>query len=127
NAATIAASKHLRVPNLSGDHAQVVNQLLAHNGIDVSNGKVISLGPKPNPMMAGVYQNTDVGLFLSRCEGGTNLVLMEYMACGKPAIATSYTGHADIVTDENSLPLRHHTPEPVYNENRAETGVWYEQ
>ena len=29
SANTIGASKHIRVPNLSGDHAQVINQLLA--------------------------------------------------------------------------------------------------
>ena len=42
--------------------------------------------------MPQVYQNTDVGIFPSRCEAGTNLVMMEYMACGKPAIATVGTG-----------------------------------
>jgi glycosyltransferase involved in cell wall biosynthesis len=126
SASTIAASRHIRVPTLSGDHAQVVNQLLAHNGVDVSGGNVISLGPKPNPLMAGIYKNTDVGLFLSRCEGGTNLVMMEYMACGKAPIASFHTGHADMLSDDNSLPLRTQKPEPVYNPQNVETAVWYE-
>lgn len=56
--------------------------------------------------MARVYRNSDVGLFPSRCEGGTNLMLMEYMACGRPAIATYASGHRDVLTDDNSLPLR---------------------
>jgi glycosyltransferase involved in cell wall biosynthesis len=30
---------------------------------------------------------------------------MEYMACGKPAIATACTGHADIVTADNALTI----------------------
>jgi glycosyltransferase involved in cell wall biosynthesis len=33
-------------------------------------------------------------------------MLMEYMACGRPAIATFGSGHRDVLTDENSLPLR---------------------
>jgi glycosyltransferase involved in cell wall biosynthesis len=127
NANTIGVSRHIRVPNLSGDHAQVINQLLAFNGVDVSGGNVISLFAKPNPLMAAIYKNTDVGLFLSRCEGGTNLVLMEYMACGKPAIASFHTGHRDVLTDENSLPLRSQTPQPVYDENQRESGLWNEQ
>jgi glycosyltransferase involved in cell wall biosynthesis len=31
---------------------------------------------------------------------------MEYMACGKPVIAAFNSGHTDILTDVNSLPLR---------------------
>ena len=31
---------------------------------------------------------------------------MEYMACGGPVIATFASGHQDVLTDENSLPLR---------------------
>ena len=54
-------------------------------------------------MMARVYQNSDVGLFPNRCEGGTNLVLMEYMACGRPAIASNSSGHKDVVNDSNAL------------------------
>lgn len=46
--------------------------------------------------LADVMRSTDLGVFPNRCEGGTNLVLMEYLACGKPAIATAGTGHLDI-------------------------------
>jgi len=42
--------------------------------------------------MARVYRNSDVGLFPNRCEGGANLVLMEYMACGKPVVTVDTTG-----------------------------------
>jgi glycosyltransferase involved in cell wall biosynthesis len=55
--------------------------------------------------MARIYQNTDIGLFPNRCEGGTNLVLMEYMACGKPVIAGYSTGHRDIINEQNALLL----------------------
>jgi glycosyltransferase involved in cell wall biosynthesis len=46
--------------------------------------------------LAREMANTDVGLFPNRCEGGTNLVLMEYAALGRPVIANVLTGHADV-------------------------------
>jgi glycosyltransferase involved in cell wall biosynthesis len=124
SANTIAASPHIKVPALSGDYAQVINQLLAHNGIDVAD--VISLGPRPNALMAEVYKNTDIGVFPNRCEGGTNLVLCEYMACGKPAIASFNTGHCDIINDENAIPVRSMKPFEVRDEKQTHLGHWYE-
>lgn len=46
--------------------------------------------------LAREMRNTDCGLFPNRCEGGTNLVLMEYSACGRPVVANLATGHADV-------------------------------
>ncbi len=46
--------------------------------------------------LAREMQNTDVGLFPNRCEGGTNLVLMEYAACGGKVVANTKTGHLDV-------------------------------
>lgn len=46
---------------------------------------------------------TDVGVFPNRCEGGTNLVMMEYLSCGKPVIANFGTGQKDVL--ENSYAL----------------------
>ena len=52
------------------------------------------------------YMNqSDVGLFPNRCEGGTNLILMEYMACGKPVVANVSTGQRDVVDDSCSIPI----------------------
>lgn len=59
----------------------------------------------PNVFMPQIYQNTDVGMFPSRCEAGTNLVMMEYMACGKPAIASIGTGQADLINVTTGLPI----------------------
>ena len=75
--------------------------LLQESRIDLK--RVIPIPSCMNYCMADVYQNTDVGLFPSRCEAGTNLVLMEYMACGKPPIATVGTGQGDIVNASNGL------------------------
>ena len=93
------ASPHLRWPAMTGKYGEAMTRLLAENGLDVS--RVITLGPRPNALLARIYRNTDVGLFPNRCEGGTNLVLMEYMACGKPVVAVDATGHRDVVREEH--------------------------
>lgn len=46
--------------------------------------------------LAAEMANTDIALFPNRCEGGTNLVLMEYAATGRPIVANELTGHADV-------------------------------
>ncbi len=46
--------------------------------------------------LAAEMRNTDIGLFPNRCEGGTNLVAMEYLSCGRPIVANLATGHADL-------------------------------
>jgi len=76
---------------------------LQDSKIDMS--RVIIIPNMPNFMMPQIYQNTDVGIFPSRCEAGTNLVMMEYMACGKPAIATIGTGQRDLISDKTGIVL----------------------
>jgi glycosyltransferase involved in cell wall biosynthesis len=98
---TMKASPHIRFSPGSDDYLTMMNKLYHNNGIDVK--KVITLPLYPNTIMARMYKNSDIGLFPNRCEGGTNLVLMEYMACGKPVIASYNSGHKDILTDKNSL------------------------
>jgi glycosyltransferase involved in cell wall biosynthesis len=47
----------------------------------------------------------DVALFPNRAEGGTNLVAMEAMACGVPAILSRNTGHLDLIEAGNCFTL----------------------
>jgi glycosyltransferase involved in cell wall biosynthesis len=94
--------------DFTDNYIGAMTRVLADNGLDIS--RVATFGPCDNRLMPHIYHNTDIGLFPSRCEGGTNLVLMEYMACGKPAIATFSSGHRDVLTEENSLPLKNHKP-----------------
>lgn len=92
--------------------------LLFANGIPHDRFTIL---PQLSPaQLAAEMQNTDVGLFPNRAEGGTNLVMMEYMSCGKAVVATHGTGHADILTTDNSLrltgsldPLGWETVEPI--------------
>jgi len=112
---SLGASPHIQFPNLTGTYESVIRQLLGVNGIDVK--RTMIFGPLHNALMPRVYKDTDVGLFPNRCEGGTNLVLMEYMACGKPAIASYNTGHMDVISDEHAIPIRkmHRVPANVNN------------
>lgn len=59
--------------------------------------RLIGIPPSMQADLAEAMNQTDVGLFPNRCEGGTNLVMMEYMACGKPVIANASTGQADVM------------------------------
>jgi glycosyltransferase involved in cell wall biosynthesis len=67
--------------------------LLQYNGIP--SDRFTILPQLRHTDLAREMANTDVGLFPNRCEGGTNLVLMEYAALGRPVIANVLTGHAD--------------------------------
>ncbi len=98
---TMRESRLIRFAPKKGSFVDVINQILINNGIDTE--RVITSPRQLNLSMARIYRNTDVGLFPNRCEGGTNLVLMEYMACGKPVVAVNTTGHADIVNSSNAL------------------------
>jgi glycosyltransferase involved in cell wall biosynthesis len=72
--------------------------------------RVIDLGAVPNHQLATILREVDVGLFPSRCEGGTNLVAMECMACGVPTIVSGNTGHLDLVDTGAPLMLVSQTP-----------------
>jgi glycosyltransferase involved in cell wall biosynthesis len=102
---TMKASRLIRFdpPESSPSYLQTVHGILGDNGIDA--GRVVTLLPQPNRLMPRIYANTDVGLFPNRCEGGTNLVLMEYMACGKPVVASNVTGHRDVLSADNALAI----------------------
>lgn len=101
---TMKMSPYITFDMPGGDYFHAVRRLLAANRIDPE--KVVTLPPIPHARMAEIYRDTDCALFPNRCEGGTNLVLMEYMACGKPAIVSSCTGHMDVIDGDNSIPLR---------------------
>jgi glycosyltransferase involved in cell wall biosynthesis len=50
-----------------------------------------------NLLMPSILRECDVAVFPNRCEGGTNLVAMEAMACGVPAYVANNTGQKDLV------------------------------
>ena len=102
---------------------QFYSGLLSANGIDPA--RVMLYPVMENHLMKSAYANSDVGLFPNRCEGGNNMVMCEYMACGRPVIASAMTGHRDVVTPEYALCLDSY--EPVMARIGDDiTGVWFE-
>jgi glycosyltransferase involved in cell wall biosynthesis len=71
----------------------------------ISPQQFLDAGQTPNPLMPQLLRQMDVGLFPNRCEGGTNLVAMECMACGVPVILSGNTGHLDLIENDNCFVL----------------------
>jgi glycosyltransferase involved in cell wall biosynthesis len=80
----------------------------AANGVDTR--QVVDLGTIPNAQMAAVLREMDVAIFPNRCEGGTNQVAMECMACGIPVILSQNTGHLDLIEYDTCYPLELQRP-----------------
>ena len=62
------------------------------------NSKKCYIIPKvmKNRDLVGLIKQSDTAVFMSRCEGGTNLA-METLACGVPTVPSSNTGHIDLI------------------------------
>jgi glycosyltransferase involved in cell wall biosynthesis len=103
---------------------EIMNHICDVNGLDPA--RIKTYGLVSNEAQREIYKTTDIGVFPNRCEGGTNLVLMEYMACAKPVIVSFTSGHKDIVNGENALLLN-----DLYNFNLVDVenkliGRWQE-
>jgi len=121
---TMAASTLIDYQFDSKNYAGSMKNLYHRNGIDEK--KVITLPMVSSFQLPSVFKNSDVGLFPNRCEGGTNLMLMEYMACGKPVIASAQTGHADIVRDHNAFPIKNYRVVKTRRGDPNEYADWVE-
>jgi tetratricopeptide (TPR) repeat protein/glycosyltransferase involved in cell wall biosynthesis len=121
---TMRVSPHIRF-ELSGRRwVEQMEHLYRLNGIDPK--KTITLGDSTPQQMAEAYGRSSLGLFPNRCEGGTNLVLMEYMACGKPAIVTHATGHKDICHEGNAFLLKKLHPLAINDPSGQLVARWVE-
>jgi len=118
---TMETSPYINCRIAETDAPGSINRILYENGIDLK--RVINVAPRPNAQMARLYKNTDVGLFPNRCEGGTNLVLMEYMACGKPVIAAFNSGHKDVLTPSNSIMIKQMKPMKITSQGTVQA-LW---
>lgn len=57
---------------------------------------------KTHDEVINIMNDMDCGVFISRAEGW-NLELLEMICCGKPVIATNYSGHTEFCNKENAL------------------------
>ncbi len=113
-ASGIAESPHTRVPpDIGPDGALRITDWALRYGIP--SHAFVDLGVLSRAQIASVLADCHVGVFPNRCEGGTNLVAMEAMACGVPVILSANTGHLDLIgpdpTNANHCwPLTRQTP-----------------
>jgi glycosyltransferase involved in cell wall biosynthesis len=99
-----AAAEMAKSPHVTGappvrDGRLDVDAWLGANGIDARD--YVDLGAVGHAVLPEVLHGVDVALLPSRCEGGTNLVAMECMACGIPTILSRNTGHLDLIGADN--------------------------
>ena len=72
-----------------------IDRWLSENGIPPEDSLI--LPDIPNGQMPQILREADVAIFPNRCEGGTNLVAMEALACGVPCLVSANTGHMDLL------------------------------
>ena len=90
-------------PEVGPDGELMIKQWAVANG--VPEDAFVDLGWVPNRQTAAILRDMDAAVFPNRCEGGTNLVAMEAMACGVPCVLSANTGHLDIIADGNCYAL----------------------
>jgi glycosyltransferase involved in cell wall biosynthesis len=119
--ATIGSMKqspHVRLPEGHFDTQEdFFHALLRQNGIPGENFEIIPA--LSQPALADIMRSTDLGVFPNRCEGGTNLVLMEYLACGRPVVASGATGHADVLQPDYAVLTPPHLTRQFWDEPKV--------
>ncbi len=104
----MAESRHAPIPVTVAEGRLDLEGWATANG--ASPGSVIDLGFLSRDRLAGLFAECHAALFPNRCEGATNLVAMEAMACGVPTILSANTGHLDLIREGTCLPLLHQDP-----------------
>ncbi len=106
---TIAESPLTPMPPMIGDNGKlrIMEWAMAHG---VPPEGFVDMGFLPRHQIAAIMADCHAAVFPNRCEGATNLVAMEAMACGVPVILSANTGHLDLIREGNCLPLRDQTP-----------------
>ncbi len=104
----LSASPHVAgAPPIKAGRVDVTGWLQANGLPDHS---FVDLGTLANAATAELLREVDVAVMPSRCEGGTNLVAMECMACGVPTILSRNTGHMDLISTDNCYALDFQIP-----------------
>lgn len=118
-------SPHIRFEHREGESwLHTMQRTYEDNGLDSS--RIVTCELMPQGLQRDLFGRSDIGLFPNRCEGGTNLVLMEYMACAKPVIVSNASGHKDIVNDRNALLLTRLSPFNLEDGKGALIARWQE-
>jgi glycosyltransferase involved in cell wall biosynthesis len=119
---SMEASPFIRFELSGSSWREQMEHLCQVNGLDPA--RVVNCENIPHPQLWKVFAGTDLGIFPNRCEGGSNLMLMEYMACGRPVIASYTSGHRDILNQGNSLCLTRLKPLILRNPDGGRLAKW---
>ncbi len=110
---------------LKGTHwKEWMEHLYMLNGLDPR--RIVTCERISHSELRRIFAMTDLGVFPNRCEGGTNLMLMEYMACGRPVIASLTSGHRDILNERNCLTLTNLRPFHLRDPDGQLVALWEE-
>lgn len=102
-------------PFLAAGHVKTLPVLDAQNHLDIAGwllseglppGSFLDLPLIPNMLMPPILRECQAAIFPNRCEGGTNLVAMEAMACGVPTFVAANTGQKDLIDVLGASPLK---------------------
>ena len=91
---TISLSPYVTMAPVSGDAEEIANWLEAQ-GIPRRN--FVVPGILNSAQISSLIKQSDLAVFPNRCEGGTNLVAMEAIACGIPTVLSTNSGHLDLM------------------------------
>jgi glycosyltransferase involved in cell wall biosynthesis len=122
--ATMTNSTHITFTPTNDDCLTILRRTLHENSIPPERVCLVPL--MENAQMRQLYLQTDIGIFPNRCEGGNNMVMCEYMACGRTVIASDATGHADVITGRNAFPLTSYTPAVVNDARQQPSAIWHQ-
>ncbi len=122
--ATMAQSSQISFRMSDEECTTILMRTLHDNGIPLERAYLAPL--IDNALIRQIYQQTDIGIFPNRCEGGNNMVMCEYMACGRTVIASDATGHADVITDHNAFPLSSYSPVLIKVATGEPCAIWHE-
>ncbi|MCF4129636.1 glycosyltransferase family 4 protein [Methylobacterium sp. SyP6R] len=106
----MAESRHAPVPVGVAEGRLDLEGWATANG--ASPGSVVDLGFLSRDRLAALFAECHAAVFPNRCEGATNLVAMEAMACGVPTVLSANTGHLDLIREGTCLPLLRQDPVP---------------
>jgi glycosyltransferase involved in cell wall biosynthesis len=124
NMDTMAQSQYIKYYSSPPNWQSRILGTLERNGLQLDRCEVLSL--RANSAMPDVYCRCDLALFPNRCEGGTNLVAMEAIACGLPSIISYSSGHKDIVSANDPLVLKNLRTVAAVDSRGIVTGRWQE-
>lgn len=104
-------------PALGADNRLDITGWAVANGVPAD--AFVDLGFLARHQITEVLWDCHAAVFPNRCEGATNLVAMETMACGVPTVLSANTGHADIIREGSSYVLTRQAP--VHNPDGGRT------